>query len=57
MPYPFSTHMGFFLAVNSALLAGTRVRFMAGFDIDEIIEALAVSTLMMGVPTFYTRLL
>jgi hypothetical protein len=30
---------------------------MAGFDIDEIIEALAVSTLMMGVPTFYTRLL
>jgi malonyl-CoA/methylmalonyl-CoA synthetase len=57
MPYPFSTRTGFFLAINSALLAGARVRFMAGFDIDEIIEALAVSTLMMGVPTFYTRLL
>ncbi|WP_299753298.1 AMP-binding protein [uncultured Boseongicola sp.] len=57
MLYPFSTRTGFFLAINSALLAGARVRFMAGFDIDEIIEALAVSTLMMGVPTFYTRLL
>ncbi len=48
---------GLFVAINSALLVETRVRVMARFDIDEIIEALAVSTLMMGVPTFYTRLL
>lgn len=52
----FHTH-GLFVAINTALLAGCRVRFMAGFDIDEVIAALPNSTMMMGVPTFYTRLL
>ena len=52
----FHTH-GLFVAMNTALLAGTRVNFMAGFDLDAIINALPHATLMMGVPTFYTRLL
>jgi malonyl-CoA/methylmalonyl-CoA synthetase len=52
----FHTH-GLFVALNTALIAGATVRFMAKFDVDAIISALPQSTLMMGVPTFYTRLL
>lgn len=52
----FHTH-GLFVALNTALLAGMRVDFMPNFDCDAIFEALPNSTLMMGVPTFYTRLL
>ena len=52
----FHTH-GLFVAMNTALLAGARVRWIASFDLDQIIDALPRSTLMMGVPTFYTRLL
>jgi malonyl-CoA/methylmalonyl-CoA synthetase len=52
----FHTH-GLFVAMNTALLASVKVNFMAKFDLDAIIAALPNSTLMMGVPTFYTRLL
>ncbi len=52
----FHTH-GLFVAMNTSLLAGAQVRLMASFDIDTILSELPVSTLMMGVPTFYTRLL
>ena len=52
----FHTH-GLFVAMNTALLAGARVRFMAGFNVDAIIDAIPRSTLLMGVPTFYSRLL
>ena len=52
----FHTH-GLFVAMNTSLIAGVRVNFMAGFNLDAIIAALPGSTLMMGVPTFYTRLL
>ncbi|MEM6596029.1 MAG: AMP-binding protein, partial [Pseudomonadota bacterium] len=52
----FHTH-GLFVAMNTALLAGARVRFMAGFETAAILSELPASTLMMGVPTFYTRLL
>ncbi len=52
----FHTH-GLFVAMNTALLAGTEIRFMQGFDIETIIAELPASSLMMGVPTFYTRLL
>ena len=52
----FHTH-GLFVALNTALLAGADVRLMAAFDIDTVIDELPQSTLMMGVPTFYTRLL
>ena len=52
----FHTH-GLFVALNTALLAGTRVRLMSGFNVDTIVDELPGSTLMMGVPTFYTRLL
>ena len=52
----FHTH-GLFVALNTALLAGAQVRFMAAFDINTVIAEIPSSTLLMGVPTFYTRLL
>ena len=52
----FHTH-GLFVALNTSLLAGARVVFMPGFDLDAIFAALPRATTMMGVPTFYTRML
>lgn len=52
----FHTH-GLFVAMNTSLLAGVQIRFMAGFDVDTIISEIPGSTMLMGVPTFYTRLL
>lgn len=52
----FHTH-GLFVAMNTAMIAGATVRLMAKFDVDAIIAAIPQSTMMMGVPTFYTRLL
>ncbi len=52
----FHTH-GLFVAMNTSLLSGARVRFMNAFDVDVIVDELPKSTMMMGVPTFYTRLL
>lgn len=52
----FHTH-GLFVAMNTAFLAGAQVRLMARFDLGAVLEELPKSTMMMGVPTFYTRLL
>ena len=52
----FHTH-GLFVAVNVALLSGATMIFMQRFDSDSVIAALPQATAMMGVPTFYTRLL
>lgn len=52
----FHTH-GLFVAMNTSLLAGAQLRFMAAFNQDAVIEELPKSTMLMGVPTFYTRLL
>ena len=52
----FHTH-GLFVAMNTAFLAGARVRLMARFDVGTVLEELPKSTMLMGVPTFYTRLL
>ena len=52
----FHTH-GLFVATNVALMSGAQINFHAGFDADAIIAAMPTSTALMGVPTFYTRLL
>ena len=52
----FHTH-GLFVALNTALLAGTEVTFLPKFETTEIIKAMRSSTVLMGIPTFYTRLL
>ncbi|MBL1434734.1 MAG: AMP-binding protein [Rhodobacteraceae bacterium] len=52
----FHTH-GLFVATNVALMAGASLEFLPKFDIDSILEAMPRATTLMGVPTFYTRLL
>ncbi|EBA10586.1 malonate--CoA ligase [Roseobacter sp. CCS2] len=52
----FHTH-GLFVATNISLLAGSKIFFMPKFDLDVIIDRMPTATTMMGVPTFYTRLL
>ena len=52
----FHTH-GLFVATNVALLAGAAIHFLPKFDVDAVMDALPRATALMGVPTFYTRLL
>jgi malonyl-CoA/methylmalonyl-CoA synthetase len=52
----FHTH-GLFVATNCALYAGASMIFQRGFSPDAVMAALPEATVMMGVPTFYTRLL
>ncbi len=52
----FHTH-GLFVAVNVALLSGATMIFHSRFDPDAVIAAMPRATSLMGVPTFYTRLL
>ncbi len=52
----FHTH-GLFVATNVTLAAGGSMIFLPKFDLDQVIEWLPRATSMMGVPTFYTRLL
>ncbi|WOI55631.1 malonyl-CoA synthase [Palleronia sp. LCG004] len=52
----FHTH-GLFVGMNVMLLAGGSVIFQQGFDLEQVVGALPDATVMMGVPTFYTRLL
>ena len=52
----FHTH-GLFVATNVSLLAGASTVFLSKFDANAILEAMPTSTALMGVPTFYTRLL
>ena len=52
----FHTH-GLFVATNVALLAGCSMIFLPRFEVGEVIRQLPGATAMMGVPTFYTRLL
>lgn len=52
----FHTH-GLFVASNVVLLTGGAMIWLAKFDADAIIRLMPQATSMMGVPTFYTRLL
>ena len=52
----FHTH-GLFVATNIALVSGATLHFLQNFSPDQIIDALPEATSLMGVPTFYTRLL
>ncbi|SDR62584.1 malonyl-CoA/methylmalonyl-CoA synthetase [Rhizobiales bacterium GAS113] len=52
----YHTH-GLFVATNTILLAGASMIFMAKLDADELLRQMPRATTMMGVPTFYTRLL
>ncbi|MGB8815115.1 MAG: AMP-binding protein, partial [Paracoccaceae bacterium] len=52
----FHTH-GLFVASNTVLLTGGAMIFLPGFDLDAVLRLMPRATAMMGVPTFYTRLL
>jgi malonyl-CoA/methylmalonyl-CoA synthetase len=51
-------HMhGLFVAINCVLASGSSMIFLPKFDVDAVLDALPRCTVMMGVPTHYTRLL
>jgi len=52
----FHTH-GLFVATNVVLIVGASMIFLPRFDLDQMIEQLPNANTLMGVPTFYTRLL
>jgi malonyl-CoA/methylmalonyl-CoA synthetase len=52
----FHVH-GLFVAINTCLSQGAKVIWLPKFDHTEVMRLMPQATLMMGVPTFYTRLL
>jgi malonyl-CoA/methylmalonyl-CoA synthetase len=48
---------GLFIALHCVFLSGSTVLWLPKFDEGEMLAAMRQSTVMMGVPTFYTRLL
>jgi malonyl-CoA/methylmalonyl-CoA synthetase len=52
----FHVH-GLYVALNTAFLAAAEIVWFSRFDVKAMIAEMPSATLMMGVPTFYTRLL
>jgi malonyl-CoA/methylmalonyl-CoA synthetase len=52
----FHVH-GLFVAIGCVLMSGASMRWLPRFDAAEVVPELASVTVMMGVPTYYTRLL
>lgn len=52
----FHVH-GLFVASHGALLAGAKTIWLPKFDLEQALHYLPQSTMMMGVPTYYVRLL
>lgn len=52
----YHTH-GLFVAVNTMLLSGGKIIFLPKFESSQCLALMPRATAMMGVPTFYTRLL
>ncbi|WP_328821881.1 AMP-binding protein [Nesterenkonia haasae] len=48
---------GLFVAANMTLAAGASMHYLPKFDAEEVIDLFSQATVLMGVPTFYTRLL
>lgn len=52
----FHVH-GLFVALNTSILSQSSMIWLAKFDARTVVELLPRATAMMGVPTFYTRLI
>lgn len=52
----FHVH-GLFVACHCVLFGGSKMLFLNKFDVQTVIKLLPRSTVLMGVPTYYTRLL
>jgi malonyl-CoA/methylmalonyl-CoA synthetase len=48
---------GLFVATNVSLISGASMILLPKFDLDAVFHALPHASVMMGVPTFYTRML
>ena len=48
---------GLFVALGCVFLSGSKIIWIDAFDVDKVIEILPKCTVMMGVPTYYTRLI
>jgi len=48
---------GLFVAIGCVLMSGSTMHYLPKFNTDQVIRTLPDCTVMMGVPTFYTRLL
>ncbi|MFJ4519062.1 AMP-binding protein [Streptomyces sp. NPDC088816] len=51
----FHVH-GLFVAANMTLAAGASMYYLPKFDVDTVVDLLPRATVLMGVPTFYTRM-
>jgi malonyl-CoA/methylmalonyl-CoA synthetase len=52
----FHVH-GLFVATNTSIVNGSPMLFLERFDVGEVVASLPRCSVMMGVPTFYSRLL
>jgi malonyl-CoA/methylmalonyl-CoA synthetase len=52
----FHTH-GLFVATNITIAAGSAMIFLPAFNAGELVRLMPQASVLMGVPTFYTRLL
>lgn len=52
----FHVH-GLFVAIGCVMLSGASMRWLASYSASDVIRFLPECTVMMGVPTYYTRLL
>ena len=52
----YHTH-GLFVAINITLLSGSKIIYLPRFEAKKMLEWLPKSTIMMGVPTYYARLI
>lgn len=56
-PLPIFHAHGLFVALHCAMLSGCEVRFLPRFSVDSVIAELPGCTVMMAVPTMYSRLM
>lgn len=52
----FHVH-GLFVALHTMFLSGSKIIFLPKFDLSQMIGLMPRATMLMGVPTYYTRLL
>jgi malonyl-CoA/methylmalonyl-CoA synthetase len=48
---------GLFVALGCVLMTGSKLKWLESFDVDAVLKSIPNCTVMMGVPTYYTRLL
>ena len=48
---------GLFVALGCVFMTGSKLKWLESFDADEVLKSIPECTVMMGVPTYYTRLL